>query len=166
MLSIRTTVLVSFIFSALASCAQGKYGIKKIHSFYRQHYPGTIQATGEGGVVSPVPDTVHLVYIETKGQKADWEIAWWHDKTYNVNLVKVPENSTTAGTEIGTGKPVRVIAGKGNQLWELRFISEVEQKRPPFPLKKEEIILQGKYGTKTVTRVIKSSKQLQIIPSV
>ncbi len=161
---LRSGLFFGYLLLALSSCAQGKYGIKKIQAFHRQHMPGTIRATTESEPALPVADTIHIIYIETKGPTATWEWAWWRNRSYSISASLVPGNKINAGNDLN-GNPVTISAGKGNQLWMLQLSHTTESVRPVSSKKKDEILLQGKFGAKVVTQVIKSSKQLQLIPS-
>src|SRR5688572_32000507 len=100
MFNLKSGLFFGFLLFTLASCAQGKYGIKKIQAFHRQIMPGTIRAPIEGETELPVADTLHIIYVETKGPAAKWETAWWHDKTYSVNANLVPGNKINVGNDV------------------------------------------------------------------
>ncbi|HEV7780656.1 MAG TPA: hypothetical protein VGO58_05290 [Chitinophagaceae bacterium] len=163
---LKTGIVLLSILYSLSACAQGKYGIKKINAFTTERMPGNIPVEMPGEPVHRGPDTLLIIYVETKGNTASWDTAWWNNKSYSINASLVSEETLETGIQKTTGKRITLRKESGNQLWVLYLEPQEKMATPPVRIKKTEILLQGKYGTKRVTQLIRSYTELEPIPSV
>ncbi len=166
MISIKYLFVSLLITGSLLSCAQGKYGIKKIRAFSAEQIPGNIPVDEKGQSMYKGPDTLYTIYIESTGKKIDWDSAWKNDRTYTVVTTLVAEKSLEAGTEKNTGKKIVLTPRNGNQLWMLQLVPAENKTRAPGSLKPGEIILRGRFDNKTIFQAVKGLTELNVFPSV
>jgi hypothetical protein len=166
MLRLKSVLVFMCITCTLASCAQGKYGIKKIHAFSMRHAPGTIRVELPGETERSWMDTIYTLYLETNGKTASWETAWLNGQSFSVETELIKENLIEAGSEMDSGKKIIISARPGNQLFRLYFTRNDQKKNQLAAVKKGQILLRGKFGNKSVQQIVKSIKELMPIPSV
>jgi hypothetical protein len=163
---LRQLFLLSFICIAISSCAQSKYGIKKITAFYALRTPGNIPVDENGRELYSGPDTVHTIYIEVSGKNIiKWEDAWKNNNFYTVISTKITQAAFEAGMEKTENSKVIIKPAAGNTLWQLSLSpSETKTAKPPKSLE-NEIILQGKYNGKKIIQKINKLIELVLPPS-
>lgn len=154
------------IICSLTGCAQGKYGIMKIDAFWTEHIPGTIPVDANGQSLYNGPDTLYSIYLETNGRKVEWDKAWKNGKAYSIVTTLITTYPHDAGFEKATGKKNILIPAKGNQLWVLHLAPIDQKTTVPAYLKTGQMIIQGKYGSKIITQIIKKETELSTLPSV
>jgi hypothetical protein len=160
-------ILFSFLITcSLTGCAQGKYGIKKIDAFWKEQVPGNIPVDANGESLYTGPDTLHTVYIETNGQKIEWDKAWKNGKAYSITTTLITTFPVETGIEKATGKKNRISPAKGNQLWVLHLMPIMPKTEVPGYIKTRQMVIRGKYGSKTITQIVKKETELSTLPSV
>lgn len=162
----RLLFLLCFILITVSSCAQSKYGIKKITAFYALRTPGNIPVDENGKELYSGPDTIHTIYIEVSGKNTvKWEDAWKNNNYYTVISTKITQATFEAGMGKTANSRIIIKPAAGNTLWQLS-LSPLETK-PAKPAKAlhDEIILQGKYNGKKVIQKISKQTELVLPPS-
>ncbi len=163
---LKTCLLFCCMFFMISSFAQGKYGIRKIQAFAKELVPGNRPANTGGETVQIMPDTVFMVYLETRGPIAKWDTAWYNSKMYLISSNQIEENIFVAGFQKNNGQKIVITRQAKNQLWVLELNPYPGNSKPPRILKKGEILLSGKFGTKKVTQSVRSFRLLSSLSTV
>jgi hypothetical protein len=162
---LRQLFLLSFVLIAISSCAQSKYGIKKITAFYALRAPGNIAVDEKGNELYSGPDTIHTIYIEVSGKNTvKWEDAWKNNNYYTLIGTKITQAIFEAGMDKNNNKVILKPA-TGNTLWQLSLSpSEIKMTKPAKAFQ-DEIILLGKYNGKKIIQKISKLTELVLPPS-
>lgn len=164
--SIKSLSFCLLFFVTLSSYAQTKYGIKNIYAYYAQHLPGNIPVDDNGNSLYKGPDTLITVYIETTGQEPHWSNAWRGNKVYSIVTTLIKQPTIEAGIRKSSNQKILVSPAKGNCLWQLEFVPQESRMLPPQKMKPGEIILRGKYKSKTFLQKISRLIELRLPDSV
>jgi hypothetical protein len=151
---------------ALSSCAQSKYGIKKIIAFYAIPRPGNIPVDEKGNEIYKAPDTVHVIYIEMSSKNISWQQAWLNNKNYGLSAVLIQTTPMEAGINSITKKRILLQPSIGNSLWQIQLVPAEKIVQAPQNIKTGEILLMGQYGNKIIFQKINSEVKLLLHPSV
>jgi hypothetical protein len=164
---LRQLFLLSFILITDSSCAQSKYGIKKITAFYALRTPGNIPVDENGRELYNGPDTIHTIYIEVSGKNTvKWEDAWKNNNYYTIISTKIAQATFEAGMGKIANSRVVIKPAAGNTLWQLSLSPSETNTSKPSKGAENEIILQGKFNGKKITQKINKQTELVLPPSV
>lgn len=163
----RQLFFLSFILIVISSCAQSKYGIKKVTAFYALRTPGNIPVDENGRELYSGPDTIHTIYIEVSGKNTiKWEDAWKNNNYYTVISTKITQATFEAGMDKTANSRVIIKPSAGNTLWQLSLSPSETKITNPAKALHNEIILRGKYKEKKITQKISNLTELVLPPSV
>lgn len=160
--------LLSYILIfALGGCSH-KYGISKAHAYSRKVTAGNIPVDNAGRPTDPSVQKVHIVFIETAGDKPAWDTAWIEGKAYAIQPLKIEQGKTPL--KIGKTKDektdVVVELREGNSLWQL-MLTPAHAARPSENVynktTKNAVVLSGTWKTQRVTYGIKDQTELATI---
>jgi hypothetical protein len=162
----KTIIFISFLLISIISCAQSKYGIRKVDAFFSEHLPGNIPVDSDGNSLYPGPDTINTIYLETKGVSIKWIAAWKNGKSFSVVTTAIEETPFEAGVNKLSDKKIILKPAAGNKLWLLQLVKDETPSKSPVKAKPGEIILKGKSGKNTIIQKINSQTELASLPSV
>jgi len=162
----RLTIGAAFSLFNIISCAQAKYGIKKVDAFFRENQPGNIRMDEQHNPINSGPDTVYSIYLETKDVAIKWVGAWKNGKPYSIVSTAIDETPYQVGVDKLSNQNVILEPVAGNKLWQLQLEPTENKSKPPVKTTTDEIIIKGKAGKKTIIQRIYSQVELTTIPSV
>jgi hypothetical protein len=155
--SMRVVILVATIVISFGSCAQMNKSIIKAEAFYMIPTPGTIPVDDAGQPIPIQRNKMYNVFLEVNGPVPEWTKAWTDGRFFSIISLPIKEKTTIVGKRKEDDQKVVMAAGKGNTLLQLELAPNELFQKPPQPLKRGEILLQGKWKGKpfyyTVTKV-------------
>lgn len=137
-------VLTGLALFALPACAQTKNGIVKTNSYYMIRTPGTIPVDDNGQEIPVQRDTTFSVYAETVSRDFVWERAWRNGREFTISAAPVQGGEVEVGVTLSGDRKVVLKPGRENTLWRLELTALAETTVPSKPLKRGEVLLQGK----------------------
>lgn len=136
------------IFLSVVSCAQAKNSIKHSYAFSSVRVPGNIAVDKNGDAINKIPDTVNVVYVETRGEIPIWKYAWKGNKLYAVNAIAIKKTPLEIGKNKINNQEIIITIADENKLWLLELLPGNDNVSPPQKINGGEILLQGSYKNK------------------
>jgi hypothetical protein len=164
MIRLKYFLFYSLLSIGFFACAQSKYAVKNIYSFYKVHLPGNIPVDENGNEI-PSRDTVNLIFIESSKEDIHWDTAWKNGKTYFIIPTLIDTGFFDVGTNKMTNENMIIHAFAGNKLWQLQLIASEKKILQPSNILQGEILLRGTYNGKRILQKIKSQVELNSIPT-
>lgn len=148
-----------FLVTVFAGCNTPNKIVKKTYAYTSIRMPGTIPVDENGKPLYKGPDTSTLVFVETVRDGIIWEHAWYGNRSFNVNSVRVDNVPVELGINKTTGEKIMLMPMNDGQLWQL-LLEPSAYLVTPEELKQGEVLLEGKYKDKKFTKKISGITEL------
>lgn len=151
--------------SALSSCAQTKPAIRIADVFADIKYPGNIPVDDNGQPLRSGPDTAFTMIVEAGKEPVKWGYVFYGNRVYTVipTLVKKLPYEVKAKE---SGNKIRLRPGTGKKLWQLELVPFEEYRKPPDTLRRNNFMIQVKYGKNSFRLVTDKFVEIDSPPSV
>jgi hypothetical protein len=144
---------------------QNKYNIVKVHAYVMETVAGNVQVDDKGNPVRSAVDTLHFIYIETKGKYLpSWEMLYTNTCSYKIQASLVENLPANPGNLKTNNSPVTITPKRGSELWKLELV-KVNSKIPKTiraSLKKNAVLLTGSWKGLKFTHTI--AKEIELEP--
>jgi hypothetical protein len=151
------SLFVCSAFIILLSCAGVKKTIQHTEAFVLQPQQGNVQVDEKGNEVSPLPQKLIVIFVQSKSADVKWDSAWFGNKSLSVSQQLISQ-TLEMGVEENTGKKIVITPAEGMYLFQLQV--------QPQLLKGEEwassIRIRGSLRNKSIYTEVTPIRPLQL----
>ena len=160
----RTFLFLVFSLYAVTGCAQSKPSIRIAGVFADIKYPGNIPVDDNGRPLKSGPDTAFHMVVETGKEAVKWGYVFYNDKVYTVIPTQLRKPYEARAKESGGRTLIK--PAKGKLLWQLELVPFNEYRKAPDTLRRNNFMLQVKYGKASFRLVKQGFIEIITPPSV